>query len=64
MGLIEVFAVDERVRELIVSRAQSWEIKDYAVKHLGMMPLRQDGIRKVELGLTTLEEVLAVTTEE
>ena len=64
MGIIEVFQVDERVRELIVSRAQSWEIKDYAVKTLGMLPLRQDGLRKAERGLTTLEEVVAVAAEE
>ena len=64
MGIIEVIQIDERVRELVVTRAQSWEIKDYAVKELGMKPLRQDGLRKAELGLTTLEEVVAVTTEE
>ncbi len=64
IGIIEVFQVDERVRELIVSRAQSWEIKDYAMKTLGMVPLRQDGFRKAALGMTTLEEVIAVTTEE
>ncbi|MBI4342172.1 MAG: Flp pilus assembly complex ATPase component TadA [Candidatus Omnitrophica bacterium] len=64
MGVIEVFQVDERVRELIVSRAQSWEIKQYAINTLGMSPLRQDGLHKVEMGLTTLEEVIAVTSEE
>jgi type II secretory ATPase GspE/PulE/Tfp pilus assembly ATPase PilB-like protein len=64
MGIIEVFQVDERVRELIVTRAQSWEIKDHAVKVLGMTPLRQDGLKKAELGLTTLEEVITATAEE
>ena len=64
MGIVEVFQIDERVRELIVSRAQSWEIKDYAVQKLGMLPLRQDGLRKAEMGLTTLEEVITVTAEE
>jgi type II secretory ATPase GspE/PulE/Tfp pilus assembly ATPase PilB-like protein len=64
MGIIEVLPVDEHVRELIVSRAQSWELKAYAVETLGMRPLRQDGLRKAELGLTTLEEVIAVTAEE
>ena len=64
MGIIEVLAIDERIRELIVSRAQSWEIRDHAVKQLGMTPLRQDGLKKAEKGLTTLEEVVAVTTEE
>jgi type IV pilus assembly protein PilB len=64
MGVIELFQVDERIRELIVSRAQSWEIKNYAVQQLGMTTLRQDGLKKAEMGLTTLEEVIAVTTEE
>ncbi len=64
LGIIEVFEVDERIRELIVSRAQSWEIKEHAVKALGMVPLRQDGLQKAAMGLTTLEEVVAVTSEE
>lgn len=64
MGIVEVFQVDDHIRELIVSRAQSWQIKEYAMGHLGMRPLRQDGLEKVGLGLTTLEEVMAVTTEE
>ncbi|HEX9780599.1 MAG TPA: ATPase, T2SS/T4P/T4SS family [bacterium] len=64
LAIVELCLVDDRVRELIVSRAQSWEIKDYAIKRLKMVPLRQDGLRKAALGLTTLEEVLAVTAEE
>lgn len=64
MGIIEVLQVDEQVREHIVQRVQSWKIKEYAQKQLGMLPLREDGLRKVELGLTTLEEVIGVTTEE
>ena len=64
MGIMEVFSIDERIRELIVNRSQSWEIKDHAVKAQGMRTLREDGLKKAELGLTTLEEVIAVTTEE
>ncbi len=64
MGIIELFQVDDRIRELVVSRAQSWQVKEHAIRHLGMRALRQDGLRKVELGLTTFEEVIAVTTEE
>jgi len=64
MGIMEVFQMDERIRELVVSRAQSWEIKDYAMKSQGMKTLREDGVRKAEHGLTALEEVIAVTTEE
>jgi len=64
MGIVEVFQMDERIRELVVTRAQSWEIKEYAVKAQGMKTLREDGLKKAEQGLTTLEEVIAVTTEE
>ena len=64
MGIVEVFQVDERIRELIVSRAHSWEIKQYAMQSLGMRSLREDGLKKAEMGLTTLEEVVSVTNEE
>ncbi len=64
MGISEVFLVDERIRELIVARVPSWEIKNHAVKELGMVPLRQDGLKKVEMGITSLEDVIAVTAEE
>jgi type IV pilus assembly protein PilB len=64
MCVAEVFEVDDRVRELIVARAPSWEIKDYAIKAQGMRTLRQDALGKAAAGLTTLEEVLAVTAAE
>ena len=64
LGISEVFLVDERIRELIVAQAPSWEIKNHAVKELGMVPLRQDGLKKVEVGITSLEDVIAVTAEE
>jgi len=64
MGIIEVFLMDERIRELIVTRAPSWEIKDYASAEQGMRTLRMDGLKKAELGQTTLEEVVAVTSED
>ncbi len=64
MGIIEVIEVDEKIRELVVARVQSWEIKRHAMEQLGLLALRQDGLKKAEQGITTLEEVLAVTSEE
>ena len=64
MGIIEVFQIDERIRELVVSRAESWKVKEYAIKALGMRTLFEDGWKKAELGMTTLEEVLGVTSRE
>lgn len=64
MGIIEVLTIDERIQDLIVAKASSWDIKQYAVESLGLRTLRQDGLRKAAMGLTTVEEVIRVTSEE
>ena len=64
IGIIELVAVDERIRELIVAKSPSWEIKNYAIAEKGMSTLRQDGLKKVAAGLTTLEEIVRVTSDE
>ncbi len=63
-GIIEVLVLDEPIRDLIVSRAPSWDIKRSAIERAGMKTLREDGLRKAAMGLTSLEEVLHVTSEE
>ena len=63
MGILETLVIDDEVREMIVSRASSSEIKNYAVKK-GMLTLRDNGLRNFARGETTLEEVLRVTSEE
>jgi type IV pilus assembly protein PilB len=45
---------------LIIARAPSVVIKQKAVE-LGMNPLREDGLRNIYLGNTTIEEVLKYT---
>ncbi|MBM3248392.1 MAG: type II secretion system protein GspE [Candidatus Omnitrophica bacterium] len=64
MGLLEVLMVDDQIREMIVKRTPSDEIKNYAIKNCGMVTLWDDAVKKFTLGLTTLEEVLRVTSEE
>ncbi|MFA5060359.1 MAG: ATPase, T2SS/T4P/T4SS family [Candidatus Omnitrophota bacterium] len=64
MGVLEMFAVDDPVREMLVKGCSSGEIKDYAVKEKGMLTLFDDAFRKFTSGMTTLEEVLRVTSEE
>jgi len=64
MGIIEVVLVDDHIRELVVNRSHSWEIKRYAIEQLHMTTLREDGLKKAVKGLTTLEEVLQVTSDE
>ena len=59
LAINEVLIVTEEIQRMAVERRPSDEIKKVAVEQ-GMRPLRQDGLEKVRLGLTTLEEVLRV----
>ncbi len=62
MGIHELMVVDEPLRAAIGAGRSSAEIRDVAMEKSGMKTLRQDGIEKALQGLTTLEEVLAVTS--
>jgi type IV pilus assembly protein PilB len=64
MGLLEVLMIDDEIREMVVKKVPADEIKKYAIKYKGMITLWDDAIKKFKLGLTTLEEVLRVTSEE
>ncbi|MDH4445573.1 MAG: GspE/PulE family protein [Akkermansiaceae bacterium] len=59
-GLYELLNVTDPIRELITSRAPSVVLKQKAVE-LGMNTLREDGLRNIYLGSTTIEEVLKYT---
>jgi len=59
LGLHEVMGVTEDIERLAVARASSAEIGRLAVEQ-GMTTLRQDGWAKVQLGLTSVEEILRV----
>ena len=48
------------VREMVLDRASTAELRERAIAE-GMITLRQDGLRKVLAGRTTLEEVLRET---
>ena len=63
MGIHELLIVTESIRPLIMSRAPASTIAHEAIRG-GMRTLRQDGWKKVNAGLTTLEEVLRVTQTE
>ena len=62
-GIYELLLVDPNIQSLIVSRADSNVIKREARKN-GMVTLREDGLRKVLAGVTSLEEVLRMSREE
>jgi type IV pilus assembly protein PilB len=59
-GLYELLNITDPVRELITDRAPTVVVKQKAMEH-GMTTLREDGLRNIYLGKTTIEEVLKYT---
>ena len=62
-AILEILPVTESIRRLIVKRASASVIKNQAVQE-GMKTLRMTGIDKAREGITTLEEVLRMTSED
>ncbi|HEX4630155.1 MAG TPA: GspE/PulE family protein [Chthoniobacterales bacterium] len=59
-GIFELLKIADPLRELINERAPTVTLKEKAVE-LGMITLRQDGLRSVFAGDTTIDEVLKYT---
>ncbi len=63
VGITEILIFSPKIKELILSRAGEFSIKDAACKE-GMRTMRQDGLAKAVESLTSLEEVLRVTAAD
>ncbi|HRQ88473.1 MAG TPA: GspE/PulE family protein [Bacteroidia bacterium] len=59
-GLFELLDMSNPIRDLIAQRAATVVLKQKA-QELGMKTLREDGIRNIFEGITTIEEVLKYT---
>ena len=59
IGLYEVMQMSEEIERLTVERASADAIRTVAVQQ-GMMTLRDDGLEKARMGITTLDEVARV----
>lgn len=59
-GLFELLLVTDQMRELIAHKAATTRMRQRAMEE-GMCTLREDGLRAIFAGTTTVEEVLAVT---
>ncbi|HHV42184.1 MAG TPA: Flp pilus assembly complex ATPase component TadA [Clostridiaceae bacterium] len=59
VGIYELLLVNEEIQRLTLKHASSSEINDAAVA-AGMTSLRQDGLRKVKQGVTSVEEIMRV----
>jgi type II secretory ATPase GspE/PulE/Tfp pilus assembly ATPase PilB-like protein len=62
VGIHEVLEVDEKIRELIMKKANGDEVRKLAIEN-GMVTMSEDGFQKAVDGVTTIEEVLRVFHE-
>jgi len=63
IGIYEIMPVTEKLRQVIVQRPTSEQLLKEAVNE-GMITMMRDGMDKVSSGMTTVEEVIRVATEE
>jgi type IV pilus assembly protein PilB len=62
VGIYQVMPISEDIQRIILRDGSALEIAEQA-RHEGVRTLRESGLHKVKLGLTSLEEVLSVTNE-
>lgn len=60
VGIYEVMEVNDEIEMLAAKKAATEKIREAALRN-GMRTLRQDGLLKAKLGITSVEEVLRVT---
>ncbi len=57
IGIFEILEMTESIKNLVLEKAPASKIKERAIKS-GMRTMIEDGLKKVEMGITTLEEIL------
>jgi type IV pilus assembly protein PilB len=62
IAICEMLEMRKEIRELVLENAPSQVIREKAIQ-LGMRSLREDGIRKIRAGITTVSEVLSASPE-
>lgn len=62
IGVFEILQMSEKIEELAVSRAPATSIREVAIKE-GMLTMKEDGIIKALAGVTTIDEILRVSSE-
>ncbi|GAP34851.1 type IV fimbrial assembly, ATPase PilB [Piscinibacter sakaiensis] len=62
VGIYQVMPISDEIQRIILSEGTSMDIAAQAQRE-GVRDLRQSGLVKVRLGVTTLEEVISVTNE-
>jgi type II secretory ATPase GspE/PulE/Tfp pilus assembly ATPase PilB-like protein len=60
IGIFELLTIDSEIRELILRKRSNAELKIAAQK--SMITMHQDALQKAVTGVTTLEEILRVSS--
>ncbi|MBO0699886.1 MAG: Flp pilus assembly complex ATPase component TadA, partial [Zavarzinella sp.] len=60
-GIHELMVNNDRLKDMVVQRVNAGVLRNDALKNGGMRTLRQDGWKKVQLGISTIEEVARTT---
>ncbi len=63
MGIFEILNVSEEIRKLIISESFNLDNLRTLARKEGMKTMFEDGLKKVERGMTTIEEVFRVIRE-
>ncbi len=61
-AIFELMVINENIRDLIYKNAALSEIRETAIKKNGMVTLKEDGLRNITQGTTTIEEVVRTTS--
>jgi len=59
IGIYELMIVNDRIRDLVLTRSSSHQLREAAVQ-MGMKSLKDDAMEKILLGTTSLEETMRV----
>ncbi|KKK61086.1 hypothetical protein LCGC14_3017860, partial [marine sediment metagenome] len=63
IGIFEVMEITENIRQLIISPNFDLDTLQHLARKEGMVSMFEDGLRKVELGMTTVDELFRVIRE-
>jgi len=63
IGIFELMTMNNKIKELVMNQTPTNILKE-AAREAGMKTLREDGLEKAIQGITTIAEVMRVTSEE
>jgi general secretion pathway protein E len=63
MAIHELFVLDATIQRAVLNGADAHQLREHA-RARGMRTLYEDGLRKVAMGLSSLDEVLRVTQDQ